>query len=32
MLAKMETIRLPEDDARTVFTFPKPESSARPSS
>ncbi|MBP1807304.1 ABC-F family ATP-binding cassette domain-containing protein [Rubellimicrobium aerolatum] len=25
MLAKMESIRLPEDDARTVFTFPKPE-------
>jgi ATP-binding cassette subfamily F protein 3 len=30
MLAKMETIRLPEDDARTVFTFPKPEELSPP--
>ncbi|TNC72600.1 ABC-F family ATP-binding cassette domain-containing protein [Rubellimicrobium roseum] len=30
MLAKMETIRLPEDDARTVFTFPEPEELSPP--
>jgi ATP-binding cassette subfamily F protein 3 len=30
MLSKMETIRLPEDDARTVFTFPKPEALSPP--
>jgi ATP-binding cassette subfamily F protein 3 len=30
MLAKMETIRLPEDDARTVFTFPTPEELSPP--
>ncbi|EYD74109.1 ABC transporter ATP-binding protein uup [Rubellimicrobium mesophilum DSM 19309] len=30
MLAKMETIRLPEDEARTVFTFPKPEELSPP--
>jgi len=30
MLSKMETIRLPEDDARTVFTFPKPEELSPP--
>jgi ATP-binding cassette subfamily F protein 3 len=30
MLEKMETIRLPEDAARTVFTFPAPEELAPP--
>ncbi len=30
MLARMETIRLPEDDARTVFTFPPPEELSPP--
>ncbi len=30
MLAKMETIRLPEDAARTVFTFPVPEELSPP--
>ncbi len=29
-LARMETIRLPEDEARTVFTFPKPEDLSPP--
>jgi len=29
-LARMETIRLPEDEARTVFTFPKPEELSPP--
>ncbi|WP_296417267.1 ABC-F family ATP-binding cassette domain-containing protein [Pseudooctadecabacter sp.] len=30
MLEKMETIRAPEDAARTVFTFPKPEELSPP--
>jgi len=30
MLEKMETIRMPEDAARTVFTFPKPEELSPP--
>ncbi|SMY09610.1 ABC-F family ATP-binding cassette domain-containing protein [Flavimaricola marinus] len=30
MLEKMETIRVPEDAARTVFTFPKPEELSPP--
>ncbi len=30
MLEKMETIRVPEDAARTVFTFPSPESLSPP--
>ncbi len=30
MLEKMETIRTPEDAARTVFTFPKPEELSPP--
>ena len=30
MLEKMETIRLPEDAARTVFTFPEPEALSPP--
>ncbi|WP_210526753.1 ABC-F family ATP-binding cassette domain-containing protein [Rubellimicrobium arenae] len=30
MLARMETIRLPEDDARTIFTFPEPEELSPP--
>ncbi|WP_373356919.1 ABC-F family ATP-binding cassette domain-containing protein [Pseudoroseicyclus sp. CXY001] len=30
MLEKMETIRLPEDAARTVFTFPEPEELSPP--
>jgi len=30
MLEKMETIRAPEDDARTVFTFPEPEELSPP--
>ncbi|MBF9030068.1 ATP-binding cassette domain-containing protein [Rhodobacterales bacterium HKCCE3408] len=30
MLEKMETIRMPEDAARTVFTFPNPEELAPP--
>lgn len=30
MLEKMETIRVPEDTARTVFTFPKPEELSPP--
>ncbi|NAZ36152.1 ABC-F family ATP-binding cassette domain-containing protein [Rubellimicrobium sp. CFH 75288] len=30
MIERMETIRLPEDAARTVFTFPEPEEMAPP--
>ena len=30
MLEKMETIRVPEDAARTVFTFPEPEELSPP--
>ena len=30
MLEKMETIRVPEDAARTVFTFPSPEELSPP--
>ncbi|MBF9050788.1 ATP-binding cassette domain-containing protein [Roseobacter sp. HKCCD9010] len=30
MLEKMDTIRMPEDAARTVFTFPKPEELSPP--
>ncbi|QBY02619.1 ABC-F family ATP-binding cassette domain-containing protein [Rhodophyticola sp. CCM32] len=30
MLEKMDTIRIPEDAARTVFTFPKPEDLSPP--
>ena len=30
MLEKMETIRAPEDDARTLFTFPEPEELSPP--